>query len=364
MSINTEIYNYSYSAYIGSSLRAPLFQLATNILVAAASKPWESTALKVIKIGFHAIVALIFVIPAAVAWCIGKAFTALSSTVLDHDGLCLAPPPIEIAEAPPNTQISTLYDRFVALQIDRKEVRGGTTSKRDCLRRLCQWVSQKHTDIYPDDLRKRNLFCTQVSRALKGIVAKIESGEVSADKERDLLTELAEAATRCYPTWLEVAEKLYAEVHNGSETVQVKLLRCIQECKETAILEFAQNDADAHWHALNYVRNILGQELGLGNRNSLDPYAGHDDPVFSKNITKWLFLERYDNTNHLVSSVQTMIHSRKYDACYHDFLVQIAKERDVPNPEDFVGETFFEGDDCKITFAGVNLMLRSMGVLR
>jgi gamma-glutamylcyclotransferase (GGCT)/AIG2-like uncharacterized protein YtfP len=311
---------------------------------------------------------LVFIIPAGVAWCIGKIFTNLSATVINHDGISLAPPPLEAAEvdgksAFPDTEIRILYDRFVLLEIDSQEAQNGKTFTRDCLDRLCQWVLQKNSMIFPEEPSKRDLFCAQMLRFLKGIVAKIQSGEISAGEERGLLTELGKAAIQCYPTWLEGAGRIYGEVYNCSETVGVKLLRVIQQVKEAAILDFVQNETDLQWHTLSYVRKILGQELGLGN-NTLDPYSAEDDPIFGKGITKWLFLEKYGSTNHLIQSVQTGIHLRKYDPCYHEFLVEIAKARKIPNPEEFVANSFFEGDDYRINFEGVNLMLRAIGILR
>jgi hypothetical protein len=45
--------------------------------------------------------------------------------------------------------------------------------------------------------------------------------------------ELAEASTRCYRTWIEVSAKLCEELHGQAETVQVKLLRFLQEYRRS-----------------------------------------------------------------------------------------------------------------------------------
>ncbi|MBX9744512.1 MAG: DUF1548 domain-containing protein, partial [Chlamydiales bacterium] len=238
------------------------------------------------------------------------------------------------------------------------------TSKKDCLQRLCEWTATENVNLYPDDPGKRKLFCKQLTIFLRGIIKKIESGDVSKDKERDILMELAEASTRCYPTWLEVSAKLFAEVNGQVETVEVKLLRFIQEYKESIILEFCQKEVDAQWHALNYVRNILGDELGLNTTlNAHDPYAAHDDAIFGKGLTKWLFLQRYENVNRLISSVQVMINSQNYDPSYHEFLLNTVRQQGIESPEDYVANHFYS-EDYKLNEAGANLMLRSIGIVK
>jgi hypothetical protein len=50
--------------------------------------------------------------------------------------------------------------------------------------------------------------------------------------------ELAETFTRCYPIWLEVSVKFYGKFHGKGENLEVKLLRFLQEYKESLILDF------------------------------------------------------------------------------------------------------------------------------
>lgn len=366
MNVNLNNYSYSYSNAIGSSLKQPLFKLISNIAITSSSKPWESQARRIAKVAFHCLVAVIFVIPAGLAWLAGKSISYFSKTQIDHEGLFLVPPQIQVPqeiESDLLIDIRTLSNKFN--QLNLSDIRSSSqTSKQQCFQRLCEWTATENANLYPDDAEKRKLFCKQLSIFLRGIIKKIESGEVSKDKEKDILMELAEASTRCYPTWLEVSSKLFAEVNGQAETVEKKLLRFIQEYKESVILDFCQKELDAQWHALNYVRNILGQELGLNTAlNAHDPYAAQNDEIFGKGLTKWLFLQRYENVNRLISSVQIMINSQNYDASYHDFLINTVRQQGIQNAEDYVADHFY-GEDYKLNEAGANLMLRSIGIVK
>lgn len=366
MDVNLNNYSYSYANTIGSSLKQPLFKLVSNIAIASSGKPLESQAWRITKVAFHCLVAAIFVIPAGLAWLAGKSIVYFSKTQIDHEGLFLVPPQIQTPQELESDQlidIRVLSDKFNQLNLPN-EKSSSQTSKQDSLRRLCEWTATENAYLCPDDPGKRKLFCKELTIFLRGIIKKIESGEVPKDKERDILMELAEASTRCYPTWLEVSARLFAEVNGQAETVEVKLLRFLQEYKESVILEFCQKEVNAQWHALNYVRNILGDELGLNTTlNAHDPYAGQNDPIFGKGLTKWLFLQRYENVNRLISSVQIMINSQNYDPSYHGFLVNIVKQQGIQNPEDYVASHFYS-EDYKLNEAGTNLMLRSIGIVK
>jgi hypothetical protein len=357
---------YSKESSVGTALRQPLFKLISNIAIADKASPGQSRASRIAKVALDCFVAFLCIIPVGFAWLLGKSICYFSKTKIDPEGLFLAPPPIQIPqelESDRSIDIRVLSKKFNQLQIpnDRSF---GQTSKQDCLRLLCNSIASESANIYPDEPEKRKLFCKQLSIYLKGIIKKLESGEVSQEKERDLLMELAESSTRCSPTWLEDAGRLLAELSGQGETVEVKLLRFIQEYKEAIILQFCQKEVDAQWHSLNFVRNILGHELGLNTvLNALDPYAADSDPAFSKKLSRWLFLQRYENVNPLISSIQTNINKQNYDQTYYDFLVNVIKQQNIANPQDYVA-THFYNEDYKLTAAGVNLMLRSVGVLK
>jgi hypothetical protein len=119
----------------------------------------------------------------------------------------------------------------------------------------------------------------------------------------------------------------------------------IQEYKESIILEFCQTEADAQWHTLNFVRNILGRELGLNTMlNAHDPYAGNQDAVFGKSLTKWLFLQRYENVNRLVSGIQSTINAQPYDVSYYDHLVKVVTDEGIENPGEYVADQLYTED--------------------
>lgn len=71
-----------------------------------------------------------------------------------------------------------------------------------------------------------------MSICLTSILKKIESNEITSDKKNDILIELANASTRCYPTWLEVAVKIYADINDQAEDVPNDYLKTIDENPE------------------------------------------------------------------------------------------------------------------------------------
>lgn len=358
------INNYSYANAIGYTFKQPLIKVVSKLSIASTIRPWESDALIISRLFIHCVIAVVLVVPAGLAWFAGKMISCLSKTQIDHEAIYLAPPPIIAPQEKldDNTiDINILSRKFNALEISDEEK---TPFRKDCLARMCHWISTQNHQIFPDDENKRKLFCKQTSIFLHSIIRKLENGEVTKDKEKDILLELAEGSTRCYPTWLEIAAKIDADINGQVETVEIKLLKLIQDYKETIILEFTQNELKTDWHGLNYVRNILGVELGLNtNLNIHDPHAPHNDAVFGKILTKWLFLQKYENVNRLIAGIQIMINSQAYDASYHDFLVDIVKQQKIPNPDDYVSEKFYT-EDYKLNLVGANLMLKCIGILK
>lgn len=367
MYFNLNDYGYSYANAIGSTLKQPLFQLISDAAFATERRPWESQASLIKRIAYRCLVVALLIIPAGLAWFAGKAISHFSKIQIDPEGLSLAPPPIKIPEDLESDQaidIMILAQKFNNLDVE-DEISSSRTHKSESLARLCTWVTTEDEEIYKDNLRKRQLFCKQLSILLKGIIKKLDSNDLTEAKKRSILIELGEASTRCFPTWLQAATKLFAEANGQVGTAEVKLLRLVQDYKELIILEFCQKDAKTHWHVLNFVRNILGRELGLNtDLNAYDPYASQEEgPVFGKGLVKWMFLQRYENVSHLISGVQTMIEAQDYDSSYHDFLVKAMTDRGIPDPEDYVADHFYS-DDFKLNELGVNFMLRSIGILK
>lgn len=372
MDINSNNYNYSYANTIGSSLKQPLFKLVSNIAIASNGKMWESEILLIIKVAFHFFVAVIFVIPAGLAWLLGKSIVYLSKTQIDHEGLFLAPPQIQIPQEEESDRfinIKELSDKFnqFNLSISSNQTSKEKCSTKKCLSLLCDWIASENKHLFPDNEKKRKMFCKQVTIYLRGIIKKIRSGEIPEDKQKDILIELDRASTKCHPTWLEVSARLFAEVHGQVETVEIKLQRFVQDYKETLILDFCQNKLDVQWHALNTVRNILGKELGLNTAlSSLDPYAAQNpETLFDKALIKWLFLQRYEDVNRLILSIETMINSKEHDSSYYDFLLDKVKNKGIKNPQNYVATHFYSEDIIpQLNQAGVNLMLKCIGILK
>lgn len=360
MNININNCGYSYANAVGSTLKAPTFKLISNAAIALSGNPYDNIIIRVIKVAFHLIVAIIFIIPAGILWFAGKTITCFSKTQIDHEGLSLIPPKIIV---PKESNINKSIDIKILL-VKFKAAHPKQSNKYNSLSALCEKVVNRNASIYPNEKNKRDMFYQQLSMFLRGILQKIDSSDISKDRANDILMELAEASTVCYPTWLEVTGKIYAEVNGQVETAKVKILRLVQEYKESIILEFCQNEADYQWHALNFVRNILGVELGLNTSfNGFDEYVNNNDIAFGANLVKWLFMQRYENVNRLVDCVQTMINSKSYDASYYDFMVDVVRQQGIQNPKDYVAGHFYSVEG-KLNAVGSNFMLKACGVLK
>lgn len=376
MKINLNQCNYSHANAIGSTLKTPLFLLTRNIAIAAMHKPWETRAQVISRTALHALIALALIVPAFLAWTVGRIITYFSATQINHKMLHLAPPPISIpeeSETDNSIDITVLKDRFA--QLFPQE-----TSKLASLNRLCEWINFQSEQIYEYDPAKRELFCKEVSLFLKGIIKKMNDGSVPNDKIKDILMELAKASMVCYPTWLNMAAKLYNEIH-GRDTAVENVLRMVQEYKEALILEFVQQEADVQWHSLNFVRNIVGDDLGLNTSlNKFDPYSSDKDPVFGKSLTKFLFLQRYENANRMVTAIKEVINSQAFDMRLYDLLIERVekngfekiidhknKMNSVETAADFVVTQFYEetsDGNRRINEKGVNFILKSIEVLK
>ncbi len=346
--------DYSYANVIGSYLKQPLFKLVSHTLIAFKHKHWEMNRIhNIAKEAIACLIFIMFVVPIGISWLIGKSISCFSKTKINHKNLHLKPPEIDIPhdlESDSSISIMVLVGKFIDINTIKGKFNKSQQSKLENLGRLCEWTVIKNDNIYPNDYRKRELFCKQLSIYLKNIVKKIDSNEVSNDKTLSILSELAEASTRCYPTWLEVARRLCDEVNGKEESVEIKLLRLVQEYKESIILEFSQKEVNSEWHALSYVRNILGDELGL-NTAKLDVYGAQNNSIFGKCIIKWLFLQIYENSNRLVSGITTMINSREYDNSYYFFIQKHATD---------VKKCFNLESDGHINEVGVNFLLKNI----
>jgi hypothetical protein len=143
-----------------------------------------------------------------------------------------------------------------------------------------------------------------------------------------------------------------------SETVEVKLLRLVQEYKKLLILEVYPYDMNG----LNYARSALGAELGFR------PFKGDTRSIHSQGLVKCAmrsaFMLKYENVNRLIADVQTMINSRSYDPSFHDELVKQMREKfHIQNPEEYVASHFYT-QDLKINDLGVNLLLAGPDIIR
>lgn len=342
---------YNHLEAVGSFLRKPQFNLGVNILKLTTTPQ----SLKIRDIGLIVLTPIV-IIPTSILWAAGKTITCLSRTSLNEKNLHLAPAPFAIPDTDElkDVDIMKLYTRFKELFPFDKN--------KGALLDLCEKI--KDNDLYRTNPQP---FYPTLNAYLRGIQKQIELGEVSLDKQRDILMELAEASSRCEPTWLEVAGKLYREIKGKQDSLDGKILDLVQTYKEDLIIDFCQNTLkNEHWHGLNVIRNILGDELGLNKElNVSDPYADVEMSGLKKAIAKGIFLHKYRNVNNLISRVQSDFNKEPYNQLYFDRLVEIAKELGIKDPSEFVQEQCFdEENEYKITRLGMTILLRGLGIIK
>jgi len=387
MTISINQYEYDYFAAVGSFLRSQSIKQATRYLsscfaVESAIQEFTFSLEKISKIAKAVILgianAFITVYGTPISWLIGKGITFLSSTKINYASLPLKPtllPQPQIGDTPLYTEFSYLREEFIRRNLHSRQeylpLRAvGKTPIEGCLELM---LNQIHVGQVAQvrDQHGHDEFVAKMRVYLSAIMVKIqESGTADEVEEQALvkgqaLIALADASNVCAPTWLEAAEKVYNTLYAPPDA-RNKVLQYVQKLKEELLTEYIQIDLDGrHWHGLSYMRNFLGDELGLNeNTSGLDPYAGENKGPLINALFKQLFIERYDDVNRIVSSVQAQIEAKPADwRCYYNFLVEIVQGMGVAEAEGVVVDQFVD-TDYKPNFKGVNLMLRNIGILR
>lgn len=349
-------YNFSYANHVGNVLKRPLAELVVGVALALAPKPHEKIAERVAKIFFRVILAIILVIPAGMAWLLGKAIILCSKTQIDHDQLALTPPPIQLPDVT-NLMHDRLLEKFNVYF-------PGIEKNRQEIEHISNSISNWRPDPDSANFNKHELLNREMKIFLTQIIKKMDAYEVSDDEARTFLTKLADLSTRCPETWHEVIAQFYAQIYDGWKSAIEKLLKMVQDYKEGIILEFGQLKAGTEWHVINFVRNQIGDEVGLNTKlGENDQWASGDDPIFGKSLTKWIFMQTFEDANRMVQAITTAINQGKYDPVFQDLILETIKAKGMEKAEDLVAEHFFT-EDYKIKECGVNLMLKEIRILK
>ncbi|MCL6756071.1 MAG: DUF4116 domain-containing protein, partial [Candidatus Rhabdochlamydia oedothoracis] len=275
------------------------------------------------------------------------------ASMINLNGLHLAPP---LLSCPKDVQCNlrdflTEFDKNI---IDKSIYRDAGNlqqlySQRDDLENLCNKVQNTSNDL---------LFI-QLSLLLKNIIYQWKTGKGLEKKDQNLRA-LADAASKCTPTWLEVATRIYSEL-DGSGTPEAELLTLVQKYKEETILQFTQVNA-RHWHSLNYIRKRYGTDLGLNTT-----LARHDmyTDNFPSSLTKWQIKALWDACS-LLESVHTALSTQEYSIPLYDFLKQITEKNHLAKDKDsivgYVSDNFYN-EDYTLNLHAVHVMLIDIGVL-
>lgn len=135
---------------------------------------------------------------------------------------------------------------------------------------LTDWItnqigdSTKYTHIPAKSVNEARI---QLENYLRSIIDHFDHSDVDDSIKERIILRLVDASKVCSPTWIEVARKEYTYLINGLDTesdYEQILLEYVQSAKEDWILSIiARMYPDAHWNGLNYVRWLIGKQLGL-----------------------------------------------------------------------------------------------------
>jgi hypothetical protein len=257
------------------------------------------------------------------------------------------------------------------------------------LNTLIQWYKEEFPKEKPKIFKKmiseirnktawtadKESFSAQMEIYLKNLIHLINKDPL---RKRKVLIELAGAAKKCAPTWLEVAIKQFDSFHESS-SAERQLLKWIQEVKEELILNYIKNIYDnAHWNVLNHWRYHMGTELGLGNAAvaEIDPYFQRNinapmcNPLWdSKEKMRKIFNQIFTEKallDAMVFKVQADEWDGKYDTLFHEALLDVVCKMGYSKDEaiEIVSSNFFDEDTCKINRKGIMLLLKSINYLK
>lgn len=364
---------YSYSAVhkIGVVLQRPFVNLVSGVVFPIIlSKYGDASVCRIGKFVLHLLVAVVFIIPVILSWCLGKLINCFSKSRIDYFGLTLMSQGIPFPQKDPTHLIDL---EFLADQFDmllKEETIGDLTHNtiKTNFRAMLVWIkdTQKRSTIDAEDQIKI-LFCRELARYLEAIIIKIQLGEVSYETTESVLKKLSEIPNLCasdkFKTILSVYEGLIGKLDGG----ETKILKYVQDYKEAIILEFCQLYLDDAWNGFNAVRNVFREELGWNMAWSrFNPTAGSEFPALSRALMRWFFLQRYQDVNRLIAIVHRMIISRKkYDPELYDLLLKIVRKRgNTDDPISFVNLNLYKRGTQELKPAGVNMMLRAVRIIK
>lgn len=361
---------------VGLALRAPLHNLVSKV-ASTRLKQNIGQIEKTCRVAAYTFLTIVFFIPAGAAYLAGKAICQLSSSQVNPKTLHLAPNSDERLKFN-DVNITEFYQLIEKYDIISKL----NLIEEENFKVKLQLLFSPYFDpksSYASDLiviingtpNVRDNLYQSLCYYLKGITKKLNDGTVSEDKQVAYLTSLAQALIVYPPTWIEVANDIYNRLYSVDED---QILLLVQKYKEEIFKQFIQQETQSyHWHLLNYMRRVLGFELGLSTDSiTVDPYAPRQS-VLGKSLIKWIFMNRYENMNNLIKAIQTSIAVDKLEKSVSDLLIKIVDKQgfpvtdDIRTAQDYVREKLFDTDEDMTNFSinekGVRILLKHLKII-
>lgn len=201
--------------------------------------------------------------------------------------LPIASPTLVVSNTHNIDSIVTIWEKVGKTHVDYDKIRN----------HLDDWL--KNTVPVPDKYtfisqKRAPQAAADLQNYLGHIIQIIEDGKISDDRAEQVILALYDASIVCPPTWLEVALKQY-EILKGGDGAEQRVLNYVQQIKEDLIIDFTSTLEDVEWHALNYMRWLVGKELGLDVSHLKYDSAVINKiiPQYSKSVCLKIFHEHY-----------------------------------------------------------------------
>ena len=183
MSIKLSNYDYSHANNIGAQLQTPLPQLGWLMKRCFTCDYWDSGCSRIRKITTTILFVAIALIPASAAYLLGNPFFWISKTKVNFSNIKLAPHPITPLQDLQDDQ--SLNPQKLVNRLSKFNTKNEYNDHIKKLSKLCN--AKSDTEIFRHEPEKRPLFIKELSIALKGLLKKMETGEISGEGKNHLI---------------------------------------------------------------------------------------------------------------------------------------------------------------------------------
>lgn len=151
---------------------------------------------------------------------------------------------------------------------------------------------------------------------IKAIILELRKNTIPNEKKLAILEDFVryrDKSVWCLGGRFELVQNTYKDLYNQNDSVEEALLRHIQHIKEKLFSSYYSLDTQT-MHTLNYIRKLMGTELGLDNRpeNINDPNISVNDARSPDNsLLKHVSADQFRKTFYTIFTPKNLIDNLK-----------------------------------------------------